>query len=87
MFGFKKEKYIVLLIFMRKKKIVFLFKPRKRFAFDFVRPKNAIHFPSLAFILKEHIIFSEVIVLQSKESGLCPSYSYPGESKKATERA
>jgi hypothetical protein len=58
---------------MRSKKIVFLFKPRKRFAFDFLHPENAICFPSLAFTLRERIISSEVFVLQSKESGLCPS--------------
>jgi hypothetical protein len=38
---------------MRNKKIFFLFKPRKCFAFDFLHPKNVIRFPSLAFTLRE----------------------------------
>jgi hypothetical protein len=55
------------------KKIVFLFKRKKRFAFDFLGVENARHFPSLAFTLRERVISSEVFGLQSKESELCLS--------------
>jgi hypothetical protein len=73
MFGFKKQilkilkMYIYIYIYsfknlMCNKKIIFLFKLRKHFVFNVLHPKNAIHFPSLAFILRERVIFSKVFV-------------------------
>lgn len=61
--------------------------PRKRcFTFDPMCPENAMRFPLLDLAKRERVFSSEFFShSRSEESGLCPSYRYPWETKRATE--
>lgn len=61
--------------------------PRKRcFTFDPMCPENAMRSP-LSDLAKRERVFSSYFLSHSRseESGLCPSYRYPWETKRATE--